>query len=165
MKIDFLSVFDDLKKEDIMYGGKENFAIQKNMKPYINQKNRNHVNAYKYLLVQFEFYIFHVCHCRDLLSKGATEEEIKYMGYSLPEIDSAKKMLKQYGQGFESRAYLYMATAKMGVVASVIEKIQDKKPIQGVPKEIIESAQRRIDFANGKIVDTKIFEEMSAYET
>ena len=36
MQIDYVSVFERLRKKDILYGGNNNFAIKKEIEPFIN---------------------------------------------------------------------------------------------------------------------------------
>lgn len=148
MQIDYLSVFEKVKKRDLLYGGNSNLASKKEIEPFINHENKNEDLSYKYLLVQYEFYIYHAAHCIDLINEGVTEEDILAKGYSPFEIDTAKKLLKQYGQDFEKKKYLYLANMKMGLVAQTICLIIEDKPLNSIPLEIIESAQRRIEYAN-----------------
>lgn len=148
MQIDYLKVFERLKDKDILYGGNNNFAIKREIEPFINHDNENEDLSYKYLLVQYEFYIFHAMHCVDLIKDGVSEQDIVAEGYSLLEIDTAKKLIDQYGDGFEKKKYLYVANMKMGLVAQTICLIIEGKPLNSIPIEIIESAKRRIKHAD-----------------
>lgn len=156
MKIDFLRVFEDIKENDILFGGKTNLAIQKNVYPLINFADENAVNAYKYLLVQFEFYIFHVCHCYDQIIGGESDSTLSDAGYDFNELASAKEAIRKYGRHFNKAIYLYLANAKIGSVARAIEKIVGGQDLSGIPKEIIEAATRRIAYSErGMLVNER----------
>ena len=148
MQIDYLSVFEKLKDKDILYGGNNNLAIKKEIEPYINHKDENEDLSYKYLLVQYEFYIFHALHCMDLIMNAHNEEEILSQGYSGFEVGTAKTLLKQYGSAFEKKDYLYAANMKMGLVAHTICLMMENKPLNSIPLEIVESAKKRMAYAN-----------------
>lgn len=148
MQIDYLSVFEKLKTRDILFGGESNLAVKKEIEPFINHRNVNEDLSYKYLLVQYEFYIFHALYCVDLLKSGKSELEIMTLGYTSCEIDTAKKLLGQYGDGLKKKTYLYIANMKMGLVARAICLILENKPLNSIPNEIIDSAKRRIEHAN-----------------
>ena len=106
MQIDYLRVFEKLKDKDILYGGNNNLAIKKEIEPYINHKDENEDLSYKYLLVQYEFYIFHALHCMDLIMNAHKDEEMLAQGYSGFEIGTARTLLEQYGSTFETYCFI-----------------------------------------------------------
>lgn len=148
MQIDYLSVFEKLKDKDILYGGNNNLAIKREIEPYINHEDENEDLAYKYLLVQYEFYIFHALHCMDLIMNEHNEEEMLAQGYSGFEIGTARTLLEQYGASFEKKEYLYAANMKMGLVAHTICLMMENKPLNSIPIDIVESAEKRMAYAN-----------------
>ncbi|MBR5650288.1 hypothetical protein [Pseudobutyrivibrio sp.] len=150
MQIDYVSVFERLKRRDILFNGENNLAIKNEIKPFINYGNPNEIMAYKYLLVQYEFYIFHSLYCADLIESDVCETDMLKMGFTCFEIDTAKQLLKRYGRAFEKKKYLYFANMKMGLIANAICLILEKKPLDSVPIEILASARRRINYANAE---------------
>ncbi|PHU41195.1 hypothetical protein CSX00_02460 [Pseudobutyrivibrio ruminis] len=148
MQIDYVSVFEKLKERDILFNGRNNLAVKKEIEPFINLRNLNERMAYKYLLVQYEFYIFHSLYCVDLIEAGVCESDMLQIGFTSFEIDTARQLLKRYGRAFEKKKYLYLANIKMGLIASAICLILENKPLDSVPIEILASARRRIKYAN-----------------
>ena len=103
MQIDYISVFERLRKRDILYGGNNNFAVKKEIEPFIDFEDRNEVLAYKYLLVQYEFYVFHSLHCMDAIRAGGNENDLSERGFTSYEIATARTLLKRYGDTYMRR--------------------------------------------------------------
>lgn len=148
MHIDYISVYERLKNEDISWGGDRNLAIKDEIEPYINFADENEKLSYQYLLVQYEFYIFHALKCMELLKKQMPEESILEQGYTSFEIDTARQLTSQYGDEFKKNKYLYMANLKMGLVAHTICLILEDKPLTSIPMDVVESAKRRLEYAS-----------------
>ena len=142
-----MKVFENIKNNDIFFGGEENLSIQRNVYPFLNQNNANEVKANKYLLLQFEFYIYHVCYCYKRLVAGDTENQLLLKGYTVYEVVSAKKARKENGDNWNTNTYLYISTARIGLIARTIEKIERGESVDDVSKDIIDSAYRRIQYA------------------
>ena len=156
MKMDFLRVFEDIKENDILFGGKTNLAVQNNLYPFIDFSDENAANSYRYLLIQFEFYIFHVSHCYDKLLSGETELELLRAGYNSHETESAVEAIKKYGDDFNPASYIYIANSKIGSIARAIEKILTGADISGIPEEIVKAARRRIAYSErGRLINEK----------
>ena len=148
MEINILKCFEDVKENDILYGGNSNLTIQRNVYPYLDYRNKSAVEANKYLLLQFEFYIFHVCYCYERIVAGDTDSKLLLQGYTSYEIDTAYKAYEEYGNYWNTKMYLYMSTARIGMISRTIEKLNAGRSIQGIPTDIVESAKRRIKYAN-----------------
>mgnify|MGYP006916119269 CR=1 FL=1 len=147
MQIDFLSVYENTRNYDILYGGDANLSIQSEIFPFIDFENENDVNACKYLLVQFMYYIFHACFCYDRLVAGDTAMSLKMRGYTSDEVATATRAFEEYGERFDKCTFTYMANEKITMICTTIEKILDNESTIGVPKGIVDSANMRIDFA------------------
>ena len=148
MQIDYVSVFERLRKKDILYGGNNNFAIKKEIEPFINFEDRNELLSYKYLLVQYEFYVFHSLHCMDAIRAGGNEKDLSERGYTSYEISTARTLLKRYGDGFKRKRYLYEANIKIELIAHTICLILENKSLSSIPEEIVQSARRRMKYSN-----------------
>ena len=148
MQIDYVSVFERLRKKDILYGGNNNFAVRKEIEPFINFEDRNEVLAYKYLLVQYEFYVFHSLHCMDAIRAGSNEKDLSERGFTSYEIATARTLLKRYWDGFKRKRYLYEANIKMELIAHTICLILENKSLSSIPEEIVQSARRRMKYSN-----------------
>ena len=148
MQIDYVSVFERLRKKDILYGGNNNFAIKKEIEPFINFEDRNELLAYKYLLVQYEFYVFHSLHCMDAIRSGSNERDLSERGFTSYEISTARTLLKRYGDGFKRKRYLYEANIKIELIAHTICLILENKSLSSIPEEIVQSARRRMKYSN-----------------
>lgn len=148
MQIDYVSVFERLRKKDILYGGNSNLAVRKEIEPFINFEDRNEVLAYKYLLVQYEFYVFHSLHCMDAIRAGGNEDDLSERGFTSYEIATARNLLKRYGDGFKRKRYLYEANIKMELIAHTICLILENKSLSSIPEDIVQSARRRMKYSN-----------------
>ena len=148
MQIDYVSVFERLRKRDILYGGNNNFAVKKEIEPFIDFEDRNEVLAYKYLLVQYEFYVFHSLHCMDALRAGGNENDLSERGFTSYEIATARTLLKRYGDGFKRKRYLYEANIKIELIAHTICLILENKSLSSIPEDIVQSARRRMNYSN-----------------
>ena len=160
----FLDVFEKHKQKDICFGGNCNLALQRNLRPYINYDNKAEVSAFKHLLPQFLFFTTHVCYCKKEIEKGISKRELRARGYTSEEISSAMKIVNVYGSDFEDIIYMYIATAKIGYVARTIKRITMGEQIpKGTPKDIIDSANRRIKYATSH--DEELRKEIMIHET
>lgn len=148
MQIDYVSVFERLRKRDILYGGNNNFAVRKEIEPFINFEDKNELLAYKYLLVQYEFYVFHSLYCMDALRAGGNEKNLSERGFTSYEIATARTLLKRYGNGFKRKRYLYEANIKIELIAHTICLILENKSLSSIPEEIVQSARRRMKYSN-----------------
>ena len=164
MKSTFLNIFNSIKKEDIYFGGKNNLNSNKKIKEFLDLSNEQVAFTYNHLLIHYMFYIYHVAYVRELLLNGAKEIDIYSKGYTRDEIRDAKDLMKILSDNTSMADYIVAQTIQIKNVEKTIRKIYANKPLGTTSYSIIESAKRRIAYAEGNYKDNSIRKAIMAYE-
>ena len=162
MKINFLKVYKEIKYNDILFGGEYNLDVYPMPDNIIDSTDENAVMAHKHLLVGYIFYINHLAYIRDSLIKGVSEENLKLRGFKQFEINDAKELRAALKDGTDSRNYVALQLENIKNISNTICKIYTNESLEGINQATIDSAKRRIYFAQRKY--DFIENEVSKYE-